>query len=64
MTEGVRDQLIAELAAPNQVRLARQKIKHVIFIVKENRTFDHMFGLFPGANGATAGELCKETRSS
>jgi len=28
-------------------------IQHVIFIVKENRSFDHMFGLFPGANGAT-----------
>jgi phospholipase C len=28
-------------------------IKHVIYIVKENRSFDHMFGLFPGANGAS-----------
>jgi phospholipase C len=27
-------------------------IQHVIYIVKENRSFDHMFGLFPGANGA------------
>ncbi|MGQ0670221.1 MAG: alkaline phosphatase family protein [Actinomycetota bacterium] len=31
----------------------RWPIKHVVFIIKENRTFDHMFGLFPGANGAT-----------
>ena len=23
-------------------------IKHVIFIVKENRTFDHYFGTYPG----------------
>ena len=30
-------------------------IKHVIFIVKENRSFDFMFGRFPGANGATTG---------
>ncbi|MBI2238911.1 MAG: hypothetical protein HYU54_10370, partial [Actinobacteria bacterium] len=30
-------------------------IKHVVFIIKENRSFDHMFGLFPGANGATTG---------
>ncbi len=29
------------------------KIKHVVFIIKENRTFDSMFGRFPGANGAT-----------
>ncbi len=28
-------------------------IKHVVFLIKENRSFDNMFGLFPGANGAT-----------
>jgi phospholipase C len=28
-------------------------IKHVVIIVKENHSFDNMFGLFPGANGAT-----------
>jgi phospholipase C len=33
------------------------KVKHVIFIVKENRTFDHYFGTFPGADGATTGKL-------
>jgi phospholipase C len=27
-----------------------------VFIVKENRSFDHMFGLFPGANGVTVGD--------
>jgi phospholipase C len=32
-------------------------IKHVIFLVKENRTFDQMFGLFPGANGTTTGRM-------
>ena len=30
-----------------------QKIDHVVFIVKENRTFDNMFGTFNSANGAT-----------
>ncbi len=30
-------------------------IQHVIIIIKENRSFDHMFGTFPGANGATTG---------
>jgi phospholipase C len=30
-------------------------IDHVIFIVKENRTFDHYFGTYPGADGATTG---------
>src|ERR671937_2116586 len=26
-------------------------IKHVVFIIKENRSFDNLFGRFPGANG-------------
>jgi len=30
-------------------------IKHVIFIIKENRSFDHLYGRFPGADGATQG---------
>jgi phospholipase C len=28
-------------------------IKHIVFFVKENRTFDNYFGTYPGANGAT-----------
>ena len=28
-----------------------QNLDHVIFIVQENRSFDHYFGTFPGANG-------------
>ncbi len=31
--------------------LARQKIKHVIIVMQENRSFDHFFGTFPGADG-------------
>jgi phospholipase C len=30
-------------------------IQHVVFIIKENRTFDHYFGTFPGADGKTSG---------
>src|SRR5215467_9543873 len=33
------------------------RIKHIVFIVKENRTFDNYFGTFPGADGATTGRL-------
>jgi phospholipase C len=33
----------------------RWPIRHVVYIVKENRTFDQYFGLFPGADGATRG---------
>src|SRR5579859_3016275 len=28
-------------------------IQHIIIIDKENRSFDSMFGTFPGANGST-----------
>jgi phospholipase C len=28
-------------------------IKHIVFFIKENRTFDDYFGTYPGANGAT-----------
>jgi phospholipase C len=30
---------------------ARQKIKHIIIIMQENRSFDHYFGTYPGADG-------------
>lgn len=33
------------------------QIQHIVFIIKENRTFDNYFGTFPGADGATTGEL-------
>lgn len=32
-------------------------IRHIVFMVKENRSFDQYFGLFPGANGATSGKI-------
>ena len=28
-----------------------QKLEHLIFIVQENRSFDHYFGTYPGADG-------------
>jgi phospholipase C len=32
-------------------------IHHIVFIIKENRSFDSYFGTFPGANGATSGQI-------
>jgi len=32
-------------------------IRHVVFIIKENRSFDNYFGAFLGANGATSGKI-------
>lgn len=34
-----------------QLPAAAKKIKHVIVIMQENRSFDHYFGTFPGADG-------------
>ncbi|HZU70293.1 MAG TPA: alkaline phosphatase family protein [Ktedonobacteraceae bacterium] len=39
----------AAKAAPQ----ASNPIKHIVIMVKENRSFDSMFGTFPGADGAT-----------
>lgn len=33
------------------------QIEHIVIIVKQNKSFDHYFGTFPGANGATTGTL-------
>jgi len=41
---------------PSQLPATGQ-IQHVVFIMKENRSFDHYFGQFPGADGATAGMI-------
>ncbi|HYK84419.1 MAG TPA: alkaline phosphatase family protein [Ktedonobacteraceae bacterium] len=30
-------------------------IQHIVFIIKENHTFDNYFGLFPGVDGTTTG---------
>ena len=40
---------------PGQVIPGENPIEHVIFLIKENRTFDHYFGTYPGAEGATEG---------
>src|SRR5919204_3469661 len=50
--------LPADHTDPATLALARQKIEHVVFIIKENRTFDHLFGRFPGADGVTTGKTC------
>jgi phospholipase C len=32
-------------------------IQHIVFIIKENRSFNNYFGTFPGATGATSGKV-------
>src|SRR5205807_7014334 len=36
-----------------------RKIEHIVFIIKENRSFDTYFGTFAGADGATRGTTSK-----
>src|SRR5216684_6324485 len=36
---------------PDVVPAGIHKIKHVIVIMQENRSFDHYFGTYPGADG-------------
>jgi phospholipase C len=58
IVRGVGPQVRDELATIDPIEEARERIEHIIFIVKENRSFDHMFGRFPGADGATVGRTC------
>ncbi len=45
---------------PTVVRpLGIHKIKHVIFINQENRSFDSYFGTFPGADGIRCRTACR-----
>jgi len=44
-------------ARPNSKTGGIGVIQHVVFLIKENRTFDNYFGAFPGANGATSGPI-------
>ncbi len=36
---------------PNNLVVARSKIKHIVIIMQENRSFDSYFGTYPGADG-------------
>ena len=37
------------------------KIKHIIIIMQENRSFDSYFGTYPGAGGRCHNECCVTT---
>src|SRR5512132_4548892 len=36
---------------PAPERASLERIQHIVVIYAENRSFDHLYGLFPGANG-------------
>jgi acid phosphatase len=43
--------LLASCAAPPPQRAGLDKIEHIVVIYAENRSFDNLYGLFPGAYG-------------
>ena len=54
--------LTAGGASPAALDPARVPLEHVIVVVLENRSFDHLYGTFPGANGlANAGQRAIQT---
>ncbi len=42
------------LSVQDKIALLRQKVKYVFVLFQENRSFDHYFGTYPGANGLFA----------
>src|SRR5947199_10441755 len=49
-------------ATPAVVAQARARIKHIVFVLSENHSFDNVFGRFPGADGATSAPIPGEGR--
>lgn len=47
----------AQNPVPPAPRIRRSPIKHVIYVTKENRTYDEVFGALPGGRGDA--ELCR-----
>jgi len=57
--------LVAGCAAPPPGRTGLERIEHVVAIYAENRSFDNLYGHFPGANGldnATAAQATQVDR--
>src|SRR5437879_12395270 len=47
-------------ATPVKVAQARARIKHVVFVLLENHSFDNVFGRFPGADGTTTAKTATQ----
>src|SRR5688500_3845257 len=53
----LREGGVAGAATPPPDDRPNFPIKHVVFIVKENRTFDNYFARYPGADGAEVARI-------
>jgi phospholipase C len=45
------DTVAVTVEKPDSLSVARSKIKHILIIMQENRSFDEYFGTYPGADG-------------
>src|SRR5262249_42606829 len=52
-----KERLLREEKEHKREERGLRKIQHIVYIIKENRTFDNYFGKFPGADGATSGTI-------
>jgi phospholipase C len=48
--------IAGQISSPPVARAA-SPIQHIVFILKENHTFDNYFGAFPGVDGTTTGKI-------
>ena len=51
---GVKDSSTSPTPTPTPMT-QQVAIKNVVVVIMQNRSFDHLFGAFPGANGIRAG---------
>src|ERR1051325_2728808 len=52
----------AAILHPAQAQDTLSKIKNIVVIYAENRSFDHLYGLFPGANGVSNATVRQKTQ--
>jgi phospholipase C len=48
---GVLPANLAKAATRSPAKFDLSRVKHLVFLMQENRSFDHYFGTFPGARG-------------
>ncbi|MEO6990739.1 MAG: alkaline phosphatase family protein [Candidatus Baltobacteraceae bacterium] len=49
--------VVSSASQAQQIALAHQKIKHIVIITQENRSFDNLFNGFPGADTVQQGPI-------
>src|SRR5712671_5890984 len=56
--------IVATIGRPVEVRCDEDfaKIKTIVVIYAENRSFDHLYGFFPGANGIANASVEQKTQ--